>query len=255
MKVNRQTIPLKKGKTYAELMLIGDVHVGSPQCDVARFEAQLEYCLSNDRPIYLMGDMVEASTRYSVGSGVYEQAKTPFPTIQDQFDYLHEKLAPLAQKGLIMGALSGNHEFRVYKETGYDAMKTLCRELKIAYMGDAGWNWFQVGSETYTMYALHGATGSRYIYTKLKALVDISHSFDADILAMGHVHSCADTYQLVQQYDKARKTIIERKKLLVITGHYLKYGGYVASKGYSLEKLGSPLLHLYGDKRDVHISW
>ena len=127
--------------------------------------------------------------------------------------------------------------------------------MKVAYLGDAGWSWFKVGNESYTMYSLHGASGSKFVYTKLKAVVDISHSFEADILAMGHVHACADTYQLVQRYDKQSKTLVERKKLLVITGHYLKYGGYGQAKGYPLEKLGSPLLKFDSLKHDVHISW
>lgn len=255
MKCNRQELHVRKGKKYAELMLIGDVHLGSPECDVPRFQRMVKYCADHERQVFLMGDIIEASTRYSVGGGVYAQGETTQGSIQLQYEYAMECLYPLSSKGLIVGFHNGNHEGRVYKETGFDISKVMCREMKVPYLGDAGWSHFKVGNESYTMYSLHGASGSRFVHTKLKALVDISHSFEADILSMGHVHACADTYQLVQRFDKRMKTLVERKKLLVITGHYLKYGGYGAARGFPIEKLGSPLLKLHSDKHDVHISW
>lgn len=253
--MNRQTLQLKRGKNYAELMLIGDVHIGSPECDEQKFRNQLEYCRRVNRSVFLMGDYLEASTRHSVGAGVYEQARSNYPTIQHQYDRVVDLLRPLADAGLIKGAHSGNHEDRVYVQTGYDVTKQLCKDLHIPYMGAAGWTRFSVGTKKYMMYSLHGSSGSKYVYTKLKSLVDISHSFDADILACGHVHSCADTYQIVQKYDRHCGVVKDHKKLIVITGHYLKYGGYGAAKGYPVEKMGSPLIHLHSDRHETGVSW
>jgi len=119
----------------------------------------------------------------------------------------------------------------------------------------AGWNLFKVGNQNYSVYSLHGSTGSRFVYTKLKALVDISHSFDAHIIVMGHIHDLADVSQIVEYVDLRSKTIQQRKKFLILTGHYLRYDkGYAQAKGYPISKLGSPKVKLFSEKFDIHIS-
>jgi UDP-2,3-diacylglucosamine pyrophosphatase LpxH len=251
IRCNQQSLS-PKSKGYAELMLIGDVHLGHAQCDEERFRSQLDYCLANDVYVLLMGDLIENSNRYSVGSGVYEQLENT----QSQHERMVEALRPLAEKGLIIGSYEGNHEARTFKISGVNVAKALCRELNIPFLGGACWNRIRVGNQSYLLYGLHGASGSRFVYTKLKALVDISHNFDCDILVMGHVHECADTSLLVQKYDSRAKTIVEHKKFLIITGHYLRYdGSYGQEKGWPMGKLGSPKVKLFSGRRDIHISW
>jgi len=250
IKLNRKTLSYN-GKGYAEIVLFGDLHLGAKECDMARAQRMLDYCLEKNIYVFLMGDLLESGLRTSVGASVYEQKLNP----QQQMDTIIDIFQPLADKKLILGSLIGNHELRIYKATGISVMKVICRQLKIPYLGSACWNLFKVGSRNYTMYALHGTSGSRFVYTKLKALVDISHSFNADILAMGHVHTLIDTFQLVQQIDLRNKMVVERKKFLVVTGHYLRYDeSYAQEKGFPLEKLGSPKLKLYANKHDIHIS-
>ena len=134
IRVNRQRLVVRKNN-YAEVIFLGDVHYGSPQCDIERFQKMLDYCLSRRIYVFLMGDMIEMATRESVGAGVYEQEKIG----QTQYEEMIEMLRPLAKARLILGLLEGNHEERVYKETGYDISKALARELKIPYLGDACW--------------------------------------------------------------------------------------------------------------------
>jgi len=102
IRLNRQNLECKNG--YAEVMFIGDVHFGSPQCDVERFIANLTYALKNRIYVFLMGDMCEISTRHSVGAGVYEQDKTA----DEQHEQMVKWLTPLADMGLIIGNLRGN---------------------------------------------------------------------------------------------------------------------------------------------------
>ncbi len=247
-----QQILSPNGKGYASVVFIGDVHIGSPQCDETRFRAMLDHCLEKQYYVMLMGDLIENATRMSVGAGVYEQIETP----QSQFERLVEMLRPLAEAKLILGSLRGNHEFRTWQLTGVDISKAICRELRIPYLGDACWNVWKVGKTNYYVYTLHGASGSRYDHTKLKAITDISHGFDCSLIAMGHVHTCADVAQLVQYVDPRTKTIKERKKWCLITGHYLGYdGGYAQMKGMPIAKLGSPKVKFFEEKLDIHISW
>ena len=252
IRLNRKRLIVRDGKEYSEVVLFGDLHYGARECDIERAKRMLDYCLKKRVYLLLMGDLMDAGTRYSVGAAVYEQLNP-----QKQLDDIIELFRPLAEKGLILGTLRGNHEFRIYKETGIDVMKVFANELKIPYLGDASWNILYVGKESYLVYALHGSSGSRYVYTKLKALVDISHNFEsADLMAMGHVHDLADVAQLVQTVDKTRKMVVERKKILVITGHYLKYDkSYAQMKGLPIGKEGSPKVKFFANKHDIHISY
>ncbi len=103
IRLNRQVLT-DKGQGYAEVIFLGDVHYGSPQCDVERFQRMVEYCVKNQVYVFLMGDLVECATRHSVGSGVYEQ-ETP---VDDQHEQMVEWLRPLSEKKLIIGSHAGN---------------------------------------------------------------------------------------------------------------------------------------------------
>lgn len=248
IRLNRQTLKVKDGHT--QVMFIGDVHYGSPQCDIKRFLANLEYCLKHQIYVFLMGDLIEVATRHSVGAGVYEQE-----CIADsQHEQMVEWLRPLADKGLILGSHAGNHEERIYKETGVNLSKALCRELRVPFLGDACWSQFRVGKQTYSLYTLHGRTGSRFDGTALLALERISTSFFADIVACGHVHKTINSIVLMQRVVNGQ--VIEHKKHLLITGAYVKYDrGYGQTLGLPISKLGSPKVKFFADKHDLLISW
>lgn len=181
IRLNRHKLTPKTGQDYVEVMFIGDAHLGSPQFDKGRFLNNLKYCLDNLVYVFLMGDLCEIATRHSVGAGVYEQT-----SISDcQHEQMVEWLRPLAKRNLILGTHTGNHEERVYKETGINIGKALARELNVPYLGDACWSEFRCGKETYDIYSLHGRTGSRFDGTALLALERISTSFFADLVCMG----------------------------------------------------------------------
>ena len=250
IRLNRARLqPTEKG--YAEILFFGDIHYGHPACDIERAQRNVDYCLKHHIYVLGMGDYIEAGLRTSIGDSVYMQNLNP----QRQMEFITDMLSPLAEKGLLLGLLAGNHEGRILKNTSVDVVKIMAKILHVPYLGYACWNLFYVGKESYTVYSLHGSTGSRYIYTKLKALVDISHNFDADLLVMGHVHELADDAVLVQTVDKKRKMVVERKKFLILTGSYLKYDdSYAQEKGYPMGKLGSPKVKLFANKHDLHIS-
>lgn len=252
VRCNRQTLKTKNGHEYAEFVPFGDLHYGHPCCDIDRAKRMLAYCLEKGIYVLGMGDYMEAGLRESVGDSVYMQDLNP----QEQIDLIIDLFEPLAKAGMLLGLYLGNHEGRILKATGVNPVKVICRGLKVPYLHYACWNLFYVGNQSYTIYGLHGSTGSRFIHTKMKALLDISHNFDADLLLMGHVHELADASTFVQQVDKKRKTIAQRKKFLVLTGHYLSYDhSYAQEKGYPIGKMGSPKIKLFANKKDIHISY
>ncbi len=250
IRLNRQRLKVNK-KGYAELLFLGDVHHGHPNCNIEKVKENINYCIKNKVYVILMGDLLEAGTRTSVGDSVYMQSLNP----QEQHDEIEDIMRPLAEAGLVVGCHIGNHEARILKDTSVNLTKMLCKTLKMPYLGSASWSIFYVGNQSYTVYSMHGTTGSKFIYTKIKALIDISHNFHADIMAMGHTHDIADEVTYVQLPERKTKKIVEHKKYHILTGHYLGYdGSYAQDKGFSIGKIGSPKVKLFGDKKDIHSS-
>lgn len=250
IRLNRQTLKVKPGKDYAEVVFIGDVHYGSPQCDQDRFLAMVDYCVKHNIYVMLMGDLLETATRHSVGAGVYEQDTIAEEQHEQMVTWLH----PLAEKGLILGAHIGNHENRIYELGGFNVTKAMCRELSIPYLGHACWNLFTVEGEKYSIYSLHGRTGSRFDGTALLAIERISTSFFCDLIAHAHAHKCINSSVLIQRV--LNGVVKEFKKFLLITGHFLKYdGGYAQTAGMSLAKLGAPKVKFYSKRHDLLITW
>lgn len=252
IRLNRQRLQPIKGEDYAAFVAFGDLHYGLKECDIVRAKRMLDYCLAKNTYVLLMGDLMECGIKSSVGRSIYQQKLSP----GEQLEAIIELFKPLAEKGLILGSLMGNHEDRILKLTGVNVIKIFCKTLDIPYLGDACWNLFYAGNQSYTVYALHGRSGSRFVYTKLKAAVDIAHTFDADLLLMGHVHELTDDFLQVQSVDKTRKKVIEKKRFIVLTGHYVGYDrSYAQMKGYPISKLGSPKIKLYTKKWDLHVSY
>lgn len=204
---------------YASITFWGDVHLGHPACDLEKAKHNLNFAVEHNMYTILMGDLLECATRNSIGDGVYQQKLNP----HEQMEEMIEILRPAAEKGLILGSHQGNHEMRIQKDTGIDIMKIMCKELKIPYLGSACWSLLKVGIQSYSIYSLHGATGSKFIYTKMKSLVDIAHNFSAEIIAQGHTHEIAQEAITEQYIDRRSGCVKERKKYLILTGSYLKY--------------------------------
>lgn len=249
IRLNKQTLLPKKGKNYAEVVFLGDVHWGSPNCAKNKFIDMINYCYDKNIYVFLMGDLIEMATRDSIGAGVYEQEFIG----QNQVENMIEILMPLAQKRLILGLLQGNHEERVYKSTGINVSRIMANVLNVPYLGDACWNLFKVKNQFYYVYTLHGRTNARYEGTALTALERLSSSFNADLVAMGHAHKLISSHALNQ--DIKNNCVIERKKFLLLTGSYLSYDkSYAQTSGLNISKIGSPKVKFFSDRKDIHIS-
>jgi len=252
IRLNVRRLKPLEGKDYAEVIFFGDLHLGHPQCHLKKAIEMLKYCLEKNIYVLFMGDLMESGLTTSIGDSVYQQRLNP----QEQMEAVIEMIIPIKEAGLCLGFLMGNHEMRIRKTSGIDISKNICRELKIPYLGYACWNLWYVGNQSYTIYAWHGASGARFIYTKLKSVVDLSHYFTADLIAMAHVHSLTSDSIERQYVDKGSKQVKVRKAHILITGSYLAYDdSYSQMKGFPPTKLGSPKVKFMSDRFDLHISF
>jgi len=251
IRLNRQKLITKKGKNYAELLFWGDVHYGYPTCDIEKAIAMLDYALKKRIHVILMGDLLEAGLKDSIGDSVYRQKLNP----QEQLENMVKILKPLAKAGLIIGMHEGNHENRITKATGIDITKIMAKLLGVHYLGYSCWSLFSVEGIRYSLYSTHGTSGSKFKHTKLKAIMDIAAWLNSDILAMGHVHSVASEIIIKQRFDAMRNRIVEDKQYVCLTGSYMAWDrSYAQAANMPITKLGSPKAKLFSDKRSVHFS-
>jgi UDP-2,3-diacylglucosamine pyrophosphatase LpxH len=251
IRLNKVILKPKNKKDYSEILFFGDVHYGHPQCLDDEAKRMLKYAYEKGIYVLIMGDLIEAGLRDSVGDSVYQQKLNP----QKQMEEMIEWLRPLAKKGLIIGIHEGNHEYRITKATGIDITKIMARILDIPYLGYSCWHLLKIGDQNYTMYTTHGTSSSKFKHTKMKAVMDLIQWIDADIIAMGHVHSIASEPVIKQSVSLKNKIVDERKCYVVLTGSYLSWDrSYAQMKNMPITKIGSPKAKLFINKKDVHFS-
>jgi hypothetical protein len=230
----------------------GDNHVGSTHCDLALFKNHLSWVLKEPRARALfMGDNIDCGTRDSVGASVYEQSEI----IDEQVAEWCDLISPLVKAGKVIGTHSGNHEDRVFKQTGFNLTKAMADKVGIKYFGASVIHYAQVGNQNYTIYSTHGASGSRLPHTKIKAVLDRANMVDAEIYLMGHLHQLSHHVRQFYAMDKKTRTVKEAEKHFVLCGSYLTHwGSYAETAGYELMKRGSPKVKLSGLEKRIRVS-
>lgn len=252
MKLLNRRLQNKKNKGYTELVFLGDSHAGAPTFEQEKFENMIQYCKEKKVYVVGMGDYIEAGLKTSVGDSVYKQKFD----VQAQLDYITSIFTPLAEQGLLIGLLSGNHEARIEKDAGINVTKTISNILNVPYLEDNIYTILKVGGINYRCYFTHGSTMSRLPHTKMKKIMDLGNFVRADLFAMGHSHELATFTTPVKEFNLRNKTIDTKKKYFILTGGYLGYeGSYASTKGYPPTKIGSPKVKLFSNKFDIHISF
>jgi predicted phosphodiesterase len=232
-----------------KLVPLGDIHYGAKECNIERAKQTIDWIASRpDARVILMGDAINCATKNSIGAGPFEESKSG----QSQYDDMIDMLQPIKSK--IYGGLMGNHEYRVFKETGYDVTKMMARQLGHKYYGFGIFVKLQVKDQNYILYATHGSSGATLPYTKIKKVLDMGRFIDADCFLYGHVHSLQVHTQYYKAVNLRNKTVERKKKYYVLTGHYLNYeDSYAEMKNVLPEKQGSPTITFTGGKQGRHI--
>jgi predicted phosphodiesterase len=245
------TTKLKENKTgRAQIIPLGDIHLGYPTCNLVKLKEEIDYCVSRDIYVLGMGDYLECGLTTSVGDSVYHQKLNP----QQQMDAFIELMQPLVKKGLLLGLHGGNHEARITKSTGLDITKTMCRILGVRYFGAAIQHLFIVGKERYTAYSTHGSSGARLPETKLRSVIQLARFANAEILLMGHLHQKG--HMIFEQYAVDRRgKEVKQDKHAILTGHFLEYrGSYAEANNMPPSKTGVVKVSLYSDRHAIYVS-
>lgn len=253
MKLHIYKLPRECRELY--LIPISDLHVGHPDFDEDGFKSFMSKVKREYKNVkfLLNGDLMECSIKASVGD-VYAQNKYP----QEQIDYLKNLLYPY--KDDIIAMTSGNHEYRIYKETGIDVGKILSDYLGIFYSMDSLAIKIQLGAKnfsrqiSYIIFMLHGWSNARTSGAKINVLESLDNIVvNADIYIISHSHKVITTESSSYFVDPLNNVISERVKYYVMSGSFQKYGNHYERKGYKPSRPSCPVIFLNGRKKQVKV--
>lgn len=134
---------------YIQLAPLYDVHIGNNLHATTIFKRHAEWLAREPYTLtFNGGDIIENSI---LGSpGVFSQNAIP----DTQFDNALKVIYPLKDKMLF--ALSGNHEYRTFRQTGFDLAKHLAQSLGIEYFPDYCFCSIRWRGNTFRIAAHHG---------------------------------------------------------------------------------------------------
>ena len=267
MEVNKQIIIPGEPIYYAQTLPVelkrvrifpfSDIHYGNPLCSERHFSRYLAMLDLPENYGVLNGDLLEAVTKLSKGD-IYNQSKTP----QKQAKWIEEKLTPYKHK--FLGMTMGNHEKRIYDLVGHDYLYDIAHTLNIPYRPEGLLLKISFGDNNnstkgkpfvYWLYMTHGYGGARTKSAKAVKAERLSSWIDADVYIMSHDHVvniAPDVYlsadPRTHEKDGFRVGKVRAKrKMLVKSGAFLKWGGYSEMGGFPPVDLEMPIITLYGE--------
>ena len=247
---------LPKDLKEVKLIILSDLHYGNPYCSIKHFLRTVDFIKQNENTYcFLNGDLCESAIRTSKGE-IHRQVGSP----DDQKKQVVEWLEPI--KDSILGMTTGNHENRIYDVAGTDISAYIAEKLNIPYRPEGmlyklafGDNNNHVRGKPFVfwLYITHGYGGARTKSAKAVKAERTSNWIHADLVAMSHDHVVNISPEIYLMPDN-RGTIDEngflsgrvtaKRKMLVKTNSFIKWGGYAESGGFPPSDLSTPVINL-----------
>lgn len=176
-----------------------------------------------------------------------------------------------------LGLLLGNHEQKYEVATEHELLNSwLCAELEVPYLGYScmfdlvfcrvpsyrgepalrSEPHGKCESHSFRVFAHHGAGYAQTPGGKLNRLVGFMNAFEADLYFCGHVHDRVAQKEPVLGIDKTGTRIVQRERLGVVSGSYLKTYSqgsttYGEMKGYRPTSLGAAIAEIHPETRSM----
>ncbi|MEM4497298.1 MAG: hypothetical protein QW692_00545 [Nitrososphaerota archaeon] len=214
------------------LMLIGDIHYGNAACRRNILRKALLFAEKNDFRIGLMGDLFELVTPKKREEGHIGQVAD----LDQQIEMFREDFYHFRHR--VDFVIQGNHDRRIFMETGLDAFK----HLVVDWIREENPNCItnepkrglliviEAGGIPYRCYFAHGSRKSKTPqYQLYKALA----RYELDLIALAHIH---------RDYDEpiTRKTIVNKEGEWVTAIRRLwiaRSGSFIGDTEYAEETL------------------
>ena len=252
-----------KGK-IVKLAMFSDLHWDNPKCDRETLKKDLDYCLENNIPIHINGDLFCLMQ----GRGDRRANKSDIREEHNNARYLDsvintavEYFTPYAHLITVIGY--GNHETAIIKWQETDVLQRFVDLLNaqtgsnINTGGYGGWliikQMYEGNSMTTTKIKYYHGSGGGGIVTK--GAINLTRALetyeDFDVFTMGHIHENAcrnDTRDTIMHTKKGYK-LHQRQLHMMITGAYKEeyddgaFGWHV-ERGAPIKPIGGRILEI-----------
>ena len=257
MRDYNQQIVVRDLRQYSQIYLVplADLHVGCRDVALDVIGGYLNWIKEHENAYTLFnGDLLNCATKDSTPE-LYDDLVTP----DQAYDQLVELLMPIKNKVLMI--TRGGHEEQIYRKCGHDYMAQLAHDLgDIPYKPDGGMLAIRLGCSslmgdkpragnhpmTVIVYAVHGWGGARTIGAKIKKVEDLANVAEADCYILSHDHTQAvhRLNVLAPVLSASNSHIRTKRKLLINTGGFISYSGYIQRMGYTPQDLGTPRIRI-----------
>jgi hypothetical protein len=247
-------------KPYAQIAMLSDLHWDNPHCDREILKRHLDYCLEEDIPVMINGDMFCLMQ----GRGDNRRNKSDIRPEHNNTKYLDsivetavDWFMPYAHIIKLVGY--GNHETSIIKFQETDILQRFTDLLNykagsnIQTGGYGGWLLIKQASGWGNNYStkvkyFHGSGGGGIV---TKGAINLTRALELyegfEVFSMGHIHenSCRnDVRDTVEQNPKTGYCLKQKHLHLMLTGTYKEeYGD--GSQGWHVER-GAPIKPLGG---------
>jgi hypothetical protein len=246
---------------------IGDIHAGSIHCSESKIIAKVQEIKENEKAYWIgMGDYADSITSQDKrwdACGIAKWVKKK-DIIESQENWLIELFTPIKSKCL--GLLTGNHEETVHDKHDSAITEHLCGKLEVPYLSYACFVdlvFDRSGSKKlYQIFAWHGSGAAQSDGGKLMRLMKLVNEIQADIYLMGHLHDIVikTPHRLKCSNGKVKSTPL----VAAMTGSWLtaytqphtkeEVGiSYAEKKGYTPNRIGCPVIHIFPDKEIITV--
>ncbi len=219
-----------------EIGFMGDIHYGHPGLSLTHLEEAIQQVIDRNQHIFLMGDLIEGREPmhkyYIPGS----------PTLQEQKKWVINRFKPLADRGLILGVLNGNHENGIAGKSTLDPMEDICEALGVVNLKDMAFVRLTHEDYDYKMVLAHGGGGATTLTGTVNKINNFAREHCVDAVVWGHTHKLFHLPSPYMDYDRDGNQL-SRKRKIVYAGTFLKsyeYGvtGYAERNVMGMTSLG-----------------
>lgn len=267
-KASRNVHVLELSREETQVALLSDVHWDNPKCDRQKLKDHLNYCLKNNIPIQINGDL------FCLMQGKYDPRRNkkdilPEHNTTNYIDAVIEDAvewwSPYAHLLTVIGY--GNHETAIIKNLETDPLQRFVdllnytNKTNVQTGGYGGWmilKHFMSGSTVMSknLKYFHGSGGGGVV---TKGAINLTRALEMyenmDVFVMGHIHenSSRNDVRDSVHFNMGKKVFeIEHKQIhLAITGSYKEeyqdgaFGWHV-ERGAPVKPTGGRILTLAG---------
>jgi UDP-2,3-diacylglucosamine pyrophosphatase LpxH len=267
-KIARNVHSISLSKEENRVALLSDIHWDNPKCDRDMLKRHLDYCLAQNIPIFINGDLFCLMN----GRGDKRGNKSDILLEHNNARYLDsvvetavEWFSPYAHILTVIGY--GNHETSIIKYQETDLLQRFVdlmnykNKSNIFTGGYGGWMVIKYeirtnSQMTKTMKYFHGSAGGGIV---TRGAINLTRALEIyenmDIFVMGHIHenSSRNDVRDTLQYNQGKRVYeLHQKQIhLAITGTYKEeYGdgsnGWHIERGAPVKPVGGRILTLNG---------